>query len=379
MELVYDDGSFSQQSTNYHRVMVHVLIWVIQLGRANGIEFPSAIIERLRLAGKWQFGLYDQKSGRMPNLGANDGSLVLQYSASPYYDYRPSIQAVGAVVDGRRWLPAGEWDDLAKWLVYDLEDEQTSETTVESSDLSASSCVTTLKTEDGNIFSSSMLTNYTSGGYYVFSWDGGKLIYRCPKVFKHRPSQCDLLHVDLWNNGINLLRDAGTYSYNCDPLWQEYFSSARAHNTIQFDDHEQMPKLSRFIYGNWPELFIETTKSPFSVYASFTNYQGCQHSRQVTQVNSGFRVTDTISGFRRQAVLRWRLAPELDWQVTNEGCTSSAMKMRISVPTKLRSIKIVEGWESQYYLNKSPLPVLEAEIGPEVGEIFSEIILCDTV
>ena len=37
--------------------------------------------------------------------------------------------------------------------------------------------------------------------------------------FKFRPSQADALHVDLWVDGENLLRDARAYSYNPDPQW----------------------------------------------------------------------------------------------------------------------------------------------------------------
>ena len=31
-----------------------------------------------------------------------------------------------------------------------------------------------------------------------------------------RPSQADALHLDLWHRGVNLLRDAGTFSYNAE-------------------------------------------------------------------------------------------------------------------------------------------------------------------
>lgn len=59
----------------------------------------------------------------------------------------------------------------------------------------------------------------------------------------------------------NILRDAGTYSYNCQKPWQDYFKSLAAHNTIRFDDHEQMPKISRFLNGKWPRLTVEADLS----------------------------------------------------------------------------------------------------------------------
>ncbi|WP_419662658.1 uncharacterized protein Dvar_31250 [Desulfosarcina variabilis str. Montpellier] len=102
-------------------VMLHACLWAVQLGRANGVEFSAAFIERIRKAGEWLTSLYDTSTGHMPNLGSNDGALILPYSVCDYIDYRPTIQATGAVVDNQRWLPPGEWDDMALWLVPDLD------------------------------------------------------------------------------------------------------------------------------------------------------------------------------------------------------------------------------------------------------------------
>ena len=60
------------------------------------------------------------------------------------------------------------------------------------------------------------------------------------------PSQADAMHVDLWVNGKNLLVDAGSYSYNTNTGLSDYFNGTASHNTVQFDDRDQMPKLGRF-------------------------------------------------------------------------------------------------------------------------------------
>lgn len=46
--------------------------------------------------------LYDSQIGRIPYPGGNDGVLVILYSACSCSDYRPTIQATGAVVDRTR-------------------------------------------------------------------------------------------------------------------------------------------------------------------------------------------------------------------------------------------------------------------------------------
>jgi hypothetical protein len=360
--LVSADGSFSQHSANYHRVMLHACLWAIQLGRANGFTFSDAFTARIRKAGAWLLALYDPQTGQMPNLGSNDGALILPYSVCGYLDYRPTIQAVGAVVDGKRWLPVGRWDDLALWLVPGLGQgkENLADRGIQVVSPSFSKGCNT----------GTQLKILEDGGYAIWSDANRKLIFRCPQRFRFRPAQCDLLHVDLWAGGINLLRDAGTYSYNCSQPWQDYFKSAAAHNTIQFDDHDQMPEISRFLYGQWPRLEVryEKESDPPYIEAGFTDWTGCYHRRSITFFQNSFKVVDTIEGNFKKAVLRWRLTPELDWNLDGDGCTADRVSLAITSPVE-KAINLTEGWESLHYMEKTPLPVMETIVGPDCREI----------
>jgi hypothetical protein len=181
--------------------------------------------------------------------------------------------------------------------------------------------------------------------------------------------------VDLWLDGLNLLRDGGSYSYNCAPPWQEYFPSVAGHNTVQFDDHDQMPKLSRFLYGHWPKLEVAADAQAQVIAAGFTDWRGCRHRREVRGGARGYRVTDRIGGFREKAVLRWRLEPELEWQLDGLVCASSRMTLRIAMDVEPVAVRIVQGWESLYYQERSPIPVLEIEVGPECRQLTTEILL----
>jgi len=371
-DLVYEDGSFSQHSANYHRVMLHACLWVIAIGRANSIEFSDRFIEKIRLAGKWIVALVDPVSGKMPNLGSNDGSLVLPVSQCGYEDYRPTIQAVGAVIDHCYWLSKGKWDDLALWLVPDIKNDDQVEAKVQ------------VKVKAIDVKTSSVewkidptgrekLKLLPHGGYAVLSHERTKLIFRCPKRFRHRPGQCDLLHVDLWFDGSNILRDAGTYSYNCSQPWQDYFKSTAAHNSIQFDDHEQMPKVSRFLYGKWPELSVEKDAANSLVQAGFTDWKGSFHQRRIATTPAGYQVTDTISGFTGKATLRWRLAPGLDWKLDGNICIADGILIEISASSGSKTICLTDGWESLCYQEKQQIPVLETTVKPVCSGIITHI------
>ena len=89
-----------------------------------------------------------------------------------------------------------------------------------------------------------------NGGLHVLRAGQATCYLRYPR-FSFRPSQADALHLDLWYKGHNLIRDAGTYSYNSTPADLEYFHGTASHSTIQFDERDQMPRLGRFLFGEW--------------------------------------------------------------------------------------------------------------------------------
>jgi hypothetical protein len=60
------------------------------------------------------------------------------------------------------------------------------------------------------------------------------------------------MHIDLWYNGMNVLRDSGTISYNTGVSEYIDFSGTSAHNTACPDGVEQMVKGPRFIWYYWP-------------------------------------------------------------------------------------------------------------------------------
>ena len=185
--------------------------------------------------------------------------------------------------------------------------------------------------------------------------------------FRFRPSQADALHLDLWITGENWIRDAGSFSYNTDAQWLGYFPGTAAHNTVQFDGRDQMPRLSRFLLGDWLKTdYLEplrTDQEKQSFAAGYTDRLRASHRRSVLLRSGKLEVTDQISGFRECAVLRWRLRPG-DWTLDAEtmAVSSAEFCLRIASSVPVRRFEIVEGWESRYYLKKTPLPVLEIEV-----------------
>ena len=314
--LIYADGSFSQHSMNYHRVVLDMYFWAIQLGQLNSISFSSSMLEHYTKACEWMHAMVDPESGRAPVLGGNDGAWVLPLSGVDYLDYGTSL--------------AAQNPELTATLAH-----------------------------------SNKPRHFPDGGYVVFPFRHGKVVFRCPAVLRHRPHHCDMLHLDAWHRGVNILRDAGTFSYNCEQTWQDFFKSTAAHNTVMFDAHQQMPKLGRFLYGKWPNITVEagcTDPAPF-VSAGYRDWRGCSHHRRVEQINDmKMTVTDTLSGFNQQANLHWHLAPELDWHLEGNACISNRCIIRIECEEADETIELKESWESLYYLSKNEVPMLSVVV-----------------
>lgn len=337
--LIEQDGSFSQYSLNYHRVMLDTFCMVeIWRQKHNLAQFSDHWYRQAKAATHWLYVMIDPDTGDGPNLGANDGARLLHLTNTDYRDYRPSVQlAMALFSDTRAYEQDGIWNAPLRWLEVRIPEAVREKSTSEIFD---------------------------DGGYAVLKRGDCMAILRYPR-FRFRPSQADSLHVDLWLNGHNLLRDAGTFSYSTTSTLQAYFPGTASHNTVQFDDRDQMPRVSRFLFGSWLRTSwikpLSDTAQNVSFGAGYTDHSKSSHQRQISLTAHCLTVKDVISGFRKRALLRWRLKPgnwKLDGHVLSDG--EHVLKLECSVP--ISRIEVVDGWESRYYLQKNKLPVLEIEV-----------------
>ncbi len=352
--LIEADGSFSQYSLNYHRVMLDTYsmaeLWRKELALP---DFSAELVRRLQAATAWLGNMVSPDGGDTPNLGANDGARLLPLAETDYRDVRPSVQLASVLFAGKRaYQDSGPWDEPLQLLRVPLP-----ATSVDY----RRSC------------------RYDQGGFAVLREavsheNQAMLLFRYPR-FRFRPGQSDLLHVDFWLDGLNVLRDAGSYSYNCDEPWQSYFPGSAAHNTVQFDDRDAMPRLSRFLFGVWPKARavsdLRDEDGTRTMAAGYRDWKGAFHQRGVALSGRALRVTDDIKGFEKSAVLRWRLAPG-EWHWKDGWLVGCGVSIRVEADQPLKRRELVEGWESRYYSQKTPLPVLEIE-KEQAGRLTTEL------
>lgn len=346
--LIGEDGSFSQYSLNYHRVMLDTFCMVEVWRRRLCLPaFPSEWTARALAASEWLRAMINPLDGDGPNLGANDGARLLQLTDTDYRDYRPSVQlAMALFANARAYPDEGPWDLPLRWLGLELPS------------VLASKPASRL---------------FDDGGFAVLRSGSALAMLRYPR-FCFRPSQADTLHLDLWLGARNLLRDAGTYSYNTDAQWLSYFPGTASHNTVQFDDHDQMPRLSRFLFGDWLRTsYIEPLSEADGVTRFSVAYQDrrrVQHQRTVHLSDTAVKVIDKIEGFANKAVLRWRLEPG-HWRVEGTSICNGAHLLTLESSVPVVRFELVKGWESRYYLDKEQIPVLEVEVH-QPGSLITE-------
>lgn len=309
------EGTYVQHSVNYHRLMLQLSLWMYTLtGKMGAQPLPEATLTRLAEATRWLWALTNTHTGQVPNLGANDGALILPLTDLPHNDYRPTLQAAGCAFLNKRILSPGPWDELADWLGISLNHLVTAELKPQATDMPHCE---------------------TASGY----------AFMRTAHFTDRPSHADQLHVDLWFRNENVTLDAGSYSYNASPPWQNALASTLVHNTISLNNLDQMRLVSRFLWLHWAQAYVieritDENNRLTAITAVHNGYKhlGWQHQRLLTaQQENTWIIDDLLIPTRKRpkpivARLSW-LLPDLPWQFKGNQLT-------LTLPTSILSLSV---------------------------------------
>jgi len=321
--------------------------------------FTQRFYLRAHSATCWLLDMVDPLTGNAPNMGANDGAHLFNLTQSCYRDFRPSCQLAASVFSNSHVFPQCSHGLLSVFSEESLQVEHLIENLppIATSNSSTS-------TDEHSQTTYQRTKQSTSRIYQGFTRLGGTTTFAVLKtpVSAYRPLQADALHLDVWHEGHNIVRDAGTYSYNPPIEHSVDLAATRYHSTIEFDGVDQMPKISRFLYADWLPT-CNATRNPItedghtysSISSHYRNPQGHYHARQVRRSASGFIVTDTIKGVRNEAVLRWRLAP-MNWAIKNQtvDCPLASIRVCTTVPC---DYALESSIESEHYMELSSVPV----------------------
>jgi len=301
LDQITPEGVYLQNSFNYQRMVLHLLLWTLRLSEIHKIQLDPEI--RTRAVAAWEFigEFVDSESGHAPNHGSNDGSCILPLAACDYGDFRPLVRLGSYVLDRPTALPPGPWDEAALWLSAEKRVPHPSSAWVGPS-------------------RTTKLPN--SAGYHRVGTENSWALVRAGR-YTRRPFQADQLHVDLWWHGLNLARDAGTYLYNGEPPWNNGLAGTAVHNTVMVDRRDQMRRAGRFLWLDWAQASgrsfpTASADSPHCFEGEHDGYRrlGVEHRRTVQCVteDAWVIVDDLLGAGEHELRLHW-LLPDLPFEV----------------------------------------------------------------
>lgn len=377
-DMIAADGTFSQHSANYQRLMLHDLLWASAIARRQGRPLSDGLHERLGRAAELLYQIQDATTGQLPRYGNDDGALVLPLSGCPARDYRPALQAAAYLTRGVRWYEPGPWDEELLWLGGPAAQAAPLDPPARA-DLRAE-----------------------QGGLYTLRGADGFIFTHCGP-FRDRPGHADLLHVDLWWRGQNIACDAGTYSYNAPEPWDTSFGETARHNTVTVDGLSQMERAGRFLWLPWARG--EAQKPRSSPRGRLALWEGWHdgyerldrpvaHRRAVLRIaECGWLVLDRLASAGEHAyTLHWQLP---DWPYRWDGAGALALTtpagpytLRCGVAGAAGAASLVRaaadgprGWRAERYGARVPALALELSaqaetayfwtlLSPEPGEVL---------
>jgi hypothetical protein len=290
-------------------------------------------------------------TGRVPLYGANDGANVLPIADGDFLDFRPIVQATCAVI-GIAGLAGGPWQEAGGWLKGNLAAMRPALETGE---------------KDGAV-------HFPDGGLLWWRSGAARLAMRCPRGFRHRPSQADLQHVDLEWRGEAIAIDAGTFSYNTSGPLASALKPAAVHNTVVFDGEEPLRKAGRFLYLPWPrgEAAWSDGQREFSASHEGWARLGLRHERRITAPGrEEFVIEDQVAGAgSHQLRLHWLLA-DLPYHLDVPGrrLVLETASGRYALSWSEGACSLVRadpesdrGWWAPHYLRAEPALSLAVEV-----------------
>jgi hypothetical protein len=340
IKLVAADGSFSQQSVNYHRVVMDTISWVISsMKLLVEHDFNLEVNKRLEALGLWLYQFVQNDTGAVPNIGANDGAMIENLHNCDYRDFRPSLQLYFSLTKGYFIFPQGDYDEPAFWRLGNSYNQLEYKNVEKSNTVLLDNQYAILRNKEIDIY-----LKVPNGEF--------------------RPMN-NPFHLDLWYKGQNITIGSGSYSYNAGLKTKQYKSIASL-NTIQFGNDEPMPTLTNFLNGEWINAeqlnLIESNDGVITFTGLYEDYRKNKHTRTVVLNGKKVEVIDKIIT-SSNAKAQWHLGVPLFNNADNEnGYQFENFSLSIIGAT---CIKKEIGNHSLYYMHENSHTHLIAELEAE--------------
>ena len=350
---IFDDGSDSQYSFNYHRVKVQLLSLAISSAHVNKESFRDCVYERSeKSVGFLTHVMGNYENGWLPNFGHNDGSVYFKLNSVDYRSYIPQVYALSTLLNLK--LPFEIKEDYSEdsfWYNFKLKNQGDVDPL--------------LRTKNVKLG----ISEFEYGGYVVLNELNSTTVCKTP-LLKFRAAQDDLFHLDIWHKGYNVFMDTGSYSYNTDEITSMSFNGVAGHNTASLNGNNHMLKGPRFTWLYKPKLLssetfededkyqivssmLVTYPKKYTMKRTITKYKKFNVWEVEDFVNEGMCVNDKLFQF-------WNLAIDTPFKV---------QLIELNNVTRTEDI----GYESLYYGKKSAIKKIMLSTSSNVLKVKIEV------
>lgn len=336
---VHSDGVSMEQSTHYHAFVIEALLLVRALPAVQSYAaVPQVLDHYVPKMLDFLMALIVAPE-QAHEIGDSDEGRVLPFPAdSAYYS---ELLGAGAYRwrDGRWKQPEQTLPFLGAWLFGADQDYMFDRL-----------CA----------LDPPHVSDFPQGGYTILRslqntlaiLDYGPLGLSPLAAHGHADALSFALHV----NGRPVLDDPGTFCYNTDRPWRDYFRETPAHNTVTVDSHNQSQILGPFLWGRKARTRLvgrDSTPAYECVVAEHDGYAPVLHRRTVlVGRNEGLWViSDYLSGLTGQTVEQfWHLGPGIE--------PEGHMTMRIPVGNRILwslflgdtgDVSLIDTWRSPVF------------------------------
>ena len=340
-----NDGGYVQFSFNYQRFTLQILECVLKISEKTGMNISDKSKKIVSDSAYLMYQVQDE-SGDLPNYGSNDGALIFPVTVCGYRDFRPVINTIYCLINGKRLYSDGKYNEELLWFG-------------KNSNLDCS--MSNIKRES---------KSFKDAGIYTLRNDNNYMMITLPD-YKTRPDQMDGLHIDLWKNKKNIFCDSGTYSYATE--LGKKLSLTESHNTVQIENREQMNKHGPFLIYNWTstENIVANENSFKGTMVSKNRYK---HTRSIEYHNKGYIINDNIEA--KAEYCNFYFHTPFDVIVVGDEVRISDKQEHIATMIVSKGeISISKKYRSLYYLRKEEINCINirCDISNDICDITFDI------
>lgn len=372
---VLADGGHCERSAHYHRYALDFYLLALVVARLTGDEAAPLFRDTCaRLASAAR--LLADETGRLPQLGDDDGGSLLPLTARDVDDVRDSL-AVAAVLTGRPDLAVGRLP-LPEEVWWLLSHEMFSAAIEQTADARRAS-VSPRDDAAGHHADTRASAALPHTGYYISRNGAGDhiVIDAGPHGFLNGGhAHADALSLTMSRRGRRLLIDPGTGCYTADLVLRDRFRSTALHNTLVLDGRSQSLPSGPFHWRQTAEASMTCwrTAGVFDYFAGVHDgYLPLLHARHVFVLHEDLVVVadcvfagadggeEERRGETHEASVHWHLEPAWSIRLLPGGLRLSGERDSVDLFTTGSRLEVIEadhasglGWRSPAYGRVEP-------------------------